>query len=34
MAQMFNPAHPGRILREGLGAMQVAVAAWLNHSAA
>ncbi len=27
MAQMFNPAHPGRVLREWLGEMQVSAAA-------
>jgi antitoxin HigA-1 len=27
MAQMFNPAHPGRVLREWLGDMQVSEAA-------
>jgi addiction module HigA family antidote len=31
MAQMFNPAHPGRILREWLGEMQVSVAAEKLH---
>jgi len=27
MAQMYNPAHPGRVLREWLGNMQVSAAA-------
>ncbi|MGB6745699.1 MAG: HigA family addiction module antitoxin [Terracidiphilus sp.] len=27
MAQMYNPAHPGRVLREWLGKMQVSDAA-------
>jgi addiction module HigA family antidote len=27
MAEMFNPAHPGRVLREWLGEMQVKEAA-------
>ena len=27
MAEMFNPAHPGRVLREWLGKMQVKEAA-------
>ena len=31
MAQMFNPAHPGLILREWLGEMQVSVAAEKLH---
>ncbi len=31
MAQMFNPAHPGRVLREWLGEMQVAEAAARLH---
>jgi addiction module HigA family antidote len=31
MAQMFNPAHPGRVLREWLGAMQVKDAAARLH---
>ena len=31
MAQMFNPAHPGKVLREWLGEMQVAEAAARLH---
>jgi addiction module HigA family antidote len=31
MAQMFNPAHPGRVLREWLGEMRVSEAAAKLH---
>jgi addiction module HigA family antidote len=31
MAQMFNPAHPGKVLREWLGEMQVSTAAARLH---
>jgi antitoxin HigA-1 len=31
MAQMYNPAHPGRVLREWLGGMQVSEAAARLH---
>ena len=31
MAQMHNPAHPGRVLREWLGSMQVSEAAARLH---
>src|ERR1039457_3798100 len=31
MAEMFNPAHPGRVLREWLGEMQVSDAAARLH---
>lgn len=31
MARMFNPPHPGRILRDALGSMSVTVAAKRLH---
>lgn len=31
MAQMYNPAHPGRVLREWLGEMQVSEVASRLH---
>ena len=31
MARMYNPAHPGRVLREWLGEMQVSEAAARLH---